>query len=46
LLVLVPGNARIPLNADAEQAAESLFQSLETAGTLSHLGLLAEGEGI
>ena len=46
LLVLVPGNARIPLNADVELAAESLFQFLESTGTLAHLGLLVEGEGI
>jgi sulfate adenylyltransferase large subunit len=46
LLVLAPGKPELPLTADPEQAAESLFQSLERAGTLSHLGLLAEGEGI
>ena len=45
LLVLVPGQASIPLNADAEQAAESLFEFLENAGTLTHLALV-EGEGI
>jgi sulfate adenylyltransferase large subunit len=46
LLVLVPGRSQLSLSTDAEQAAESLFHSLERAGTLSHLGLLAEGEGI
>ena len=45
LLVLVAGQASIPLNADPEQAAESLFQFLENAGTLTHLALV-EGEGI
>ena len=45
LLVLIAGQASIPLNADAEQAAESLFEFLENHGTLTHLALV-EGEGI
>jgi len=46
LLVLAPGKTRFPLNADAELAAERLFEELEKAGTLGHAGLLEEGEGI
>ena len=46
LLVLAPGKTRFPLNADAELAAERLFEDLEKAGTLGHAGLLEEGEGI
>jgi len=46
LLVLAPGKTPSPLNADPERAAERLFEDLEKAGTLAHLGLLEEGEGI
>ena len=46
LLVLTPGKPSAPLPADAEQAAETLFQLLESAGTLASAGLLEEGEGI
>ena len=46
LLVLTPSKTSVPLNAEPEQAAETLFQLLEKAGTLARPGLLEEGEGI
>ncbi len=46
LLVLAPGKTQSALNADAELAAERLFEDLENSGILGNPGLLEEGEGI
>src|SRR5271165_2060570 len=46
LLVLAPGKTQSALNADAELAAERLFEELENSGILGNPGLLEEGEGI
>ena len=46
LLVLAPGKTQAALNADAELAAERLFEELENSGILGNPGLLEEGEGI